>query len=270
MALTLLQKAIMASIAKNRSESSYLAGGVVLNRDWPRLSDDIDIFHDTDEEIGGFAERDIATLRADGFSVSIDVFIYGCVEASVFRDKESTLIQWMSESRRRFFPLVRDEEWGARLHQADLAVNKVIAASTRRQPRDYVDLIMIDERFCPLGAVIMAAAGKPPHYSPVRIVDEIRHKGLSIESEAYQSVKGLPVEYDAMAIRRKLEVALARADTYLRAAPADIVGLLATNPDGIPVEFSGDVDQVFELRRPTAETEVVPVFPDGPEDWKTS
>ena len=52
MALTQIQKDIMASIAANRSDSSYVAGGVVLNMDWPRVSDDIDIFHDTDEEIG--------------------------------------------------------------------------------------------------------------------------------------------------------------------------------------------------------------------------
>ncbi len=37
MALTVLQRNIMASIARNRSESSYMAGGVVLNMNWPRV-----------------------------------------------------------------------------------------------------------------------------------------------------------------------------------------------------------------------------------------
>lgn len=46
MALTRIQKAIMASIAGNRSDSSYIAGGMALNMDWPRISDDIDIFHE--------------------------------------------------------------------------------------------------------------------------------------------------------------------------------------------------------------------------------
>lgn len=58
MALTQIQKDIMASIAANRSDSSYVAGGVVLNMNWPRVSDDIDIFHDTDEEIGAAADAD--------------------------------------------------------------------------------------------------------------------------------------------------------------------------------------------------------------------
>ncbi|MFB9951372.1 hypothetical protein ACFFP0_21195 [Rhizobium puerariae] len=267
MALTALQRAIMASIAKNRSETSYLAGGLVLNRDWPRLSDDIDIFHDTDEEIGPVAERDMKALRTNGFIVSVDVLIYGCVEASVSRDGESTLIQWMSESRYRFFPLIRDDEWGARLHQSDLAINKVLAASTRRKARDYVDLVMIAERYCPLGPLMMAAAGKPPHYSPVRIIDEIRHRGLSMASEEYQSVKGLPEEYDAAAIRQKLEYALDRAETYVRSAPPDIVGLLAADSEGFPVEISGNADQAFQLRRATSEPEIVPAFPEKPADW---
>ena len=105
MALTQIQKEIMASIAGNRSDSSYIAGGLVLNMDWPRMSDDIDIFHDTDEEIGTSADADIAKLEADGFKVSIEINIYGCVEASVVRGRERTLVQWMSETRTRFFPL---------------------------------------------------------------------------------------------------------------------------------------------------------------------
>ncbi len=47
----------------------------------------------------------------------MEVNIYGCVEASVKRGGKGTLVQWMSESRTRFFPLVRDAEWGARLHR---------------------------------------------------------------------------------------------------------------------------------------------------------
>ncbi|WP_246697314.1 nucleotidyl transferase AbiEii/AbiGii toxin family protein [Rhizobium sp. G21] len=132
--------------------------------DWPRLSDDIDIFHDADEEIDTAAQIDIATLRAAGFVVTIDVRVYGCVEASVMRTPEATLIQWMSESRTRFFPLVRDDEWGARLHRADLAVNKVLAASTRTKARDYADLLTISREMCPLGPLMMAASGKPPHF----------------------------------------------------------------------------------------------------------
>lgn len=267
MALTQLQKEIMASIAKNRSETSYVAGGVVLNMNWPRLSDDIDIFQDTDEEIGPTADRDMDTLKSEGFRVHIEVNVYGCVEAQVSKAQDTTLIQWMSESRTRFFPLVRDEEWGARLHSADLAVNKVLAASTRTKPRDFVDLLMIDERLAPLGAIIMAASGKPPHYSPVRIVDEIRRRGLSVSTEEYNSVRGLPANFTAAAIRDWLVEALDRAEGYARSAPADIVGLLAVNIKGIPVQISALNEVGVQFRKATSEPDVMPSLPNVPENW---
>ena len=71
MALTDLQKRIMRRLSQNRSESSYLAGGIILNLDWPRRSDDIDIFHDTDEEVSIAAKKDIADLETAGFRVTV-------------------------------------------------------------------------------------------------------------------------------------------------------------------------------------------------------
>src|SRR4051812_19483218 len=135
MALTQLQAEVMAVIAANRSETSYMAGGAVLNADWPRKSDDLDIFHDTDEEIVATAKSDIAALEAANFRVTVDVIVYGVVECTVSRGTDSTILQWMSETRYRYFPLVRDAEWGVRLHPADLAVNKVLAAASRTKAR---------------------------------------------------------------------------------------------------------------------------------------
>src|SRR3954462_8424867 len=129
MALTDLQMRIMRRLSANRSQTSYLAGGVILNLNWPRRSDDIAIFHDTDESVSVAALKDIADLESGGFRVSVDVKTYGLCEATVSEEVSSTTIQWMSETRLRFFPLVRDEQWGLRLHQSDLAVNKVLAAS---------------------------------------------------------------------------------------------------------------------------------------------
>jgi hypothetical protein len=264
MALSRLQQDILTLIARNRSETSYIAGGVALNRNWIRLSDDIDVFHDTDEEIGASADIDIAALKSAGFRVSIVVNVYGCVEAEVSKDRGSTLIQWMSETRTRFFPLVRDAEWGARLHAADLAVNKVLAASSRTKARDFVDLVAIDENYCPLGTIILAAAGKPPHYSPVRIIDEMRRRGLSITSEELDSVKTLQNGVSATMIREKLVAGLDRAEAYVRRAPAQTVGLLAVDSTGTPFEVSA-VDQAgVTFRKATAEPEVIPGFADTP------
>lgn len=267
MALTDLQRGIVRSLAANRSDTSYVAGGVALNKDWPRLSDDVDIFHDTDEEIGAAADADIETLREAGYIVSIDVNVYGVVEATVTKDGARTLIQWMSESRNRFFPLVRDDEWGSRLHEADLAVNKVIAASNRTKPRDFVDIVTIVEKMCPLGPLVMAASGKPPHFSPQRIVESMRHRGLSISNEQYESVRGLPADWDAATVRERLIRSLDAAEEYVARAPTGTVGKLAVDAHGIPVEISSLDEPGVTLRKATAEPEVMPEVSESAHAW---
>ena len=261
----------MRCLAPNRSETSYAAGGAVLNREWPRLSDDIDIFHDTDEEIVGAADRDIETLRAAGFQAVVDIRIYGCVEARVRRNEMSeTIIQWMSETKHRFFPIVRDDQWGARLHQVDLAVNKVLAAASRTKARDHVDLVFISERMSPLGPLLMAAAGKPPFFSPQRMAEEIRRRGLSIPDEEYLAVKGLPSSFTPQGLREALIKALDRADQYIAKAPPETVGTIAVDKNERPVEVKTLADASFTLRRATKEAEVMAIPADASFDWGQS
>jgi hypothetical protein len=268
MALTDLQRSVMHCLSKNRSETSYAAGGAVLNREWPRLSDDIDLFHDTDEQIVEAADQDIAQLRAAGFLVTVDVRIYGCVEVRVRRNETSeTLVQWMSETKRRFFPIVKDAEWGARLHQVDLAINKVLAASSRTKARDYVDLVSISQRMCPLGPLLMAAAGKPPYFSPRRIVDEIRRRSLSIPDEDFLAVKGMPKKFSPSAQREGLLEALDSAEGYINRAPPESVGLVAVGKDEKPVEVQDLSNASLILRGPTEEPEAMPQFADASFDW---
>jgi len=258
MALTQLQSDILRSLAKNRSETSYLAGGLMLNKNWQRRSDDIDIFHDTDEEVTGAAQADLAILDAAGYKTHKDVLIYGCVDATVSDGKSETIIQWFSETKRRFFPLVKDEEWGARLHQADLAVNKILAASGRSKARDIADLVAIARNYCPLGPLVLAAAGKPPNFSPRRTIDEIRRHALSIPAEEYLSVKGLSADWFPEFIRDEVVRQLELADKYIMTASPDLLGVLAVNKDGVPIELaSGKRDRAI-FRKATEEPEVMP------------
>jgi len=46
MPLTAIQQSAVEVLRLHRSERSYVAGGAALNREWPRLSDDLDIFVD--------------------------------------------------------------------------------------------------------------------------------------------------------------------------------------------------------------------------------
>ena len=258
MALSKLQSDILRLLANNRSDSSYLAGGLMLNKDWERRSDDIDIFHDTDEEVTESAKADLAILDAAGFKTHRDFIIYGCVDATISRDAETTIIQWFAETRLRFFPLVRDEQWGARLHQADLAINKVLAAAGRSKARDIADLVAIGRDYCPLGPLVLAAAGKPPNFSPRRTIDEIRRHALSIPAEEFAAVRGLPSEWSAAFIRDEVLRLIDTADRYVMAAPPELIGVLAVSKAGVPTEImdSNRVDAV--MRKATAEPEVMP------------
>ena len=189
------------------------------------------------------------------------------MEAVVTQGVQSTTIQWMSESRTRFFPLVKDEVWGARLHQTDLAVNKVIAASSRTKARDFVDLVSISDNMCPLGPLLLAAAGKPPHFSPSRMIEEIRRRGLSVSTAEYDAVKGLPPGFDAAAIRERLIAALDRAESYVMNAPVELVGVLACDQNGSPLEIRSLEERSVLFRKATSEPEAVPSLPDAPETW---
>lgn len=262
MALTQLQSNILRCLAKNRSDTSYLAGGLMLNKNWKRRTDDIDIFHDSDEEVTGAAKVDIAVLEAAGYKAHTDFIIYGCVDATVSDGTSSTIIQWFAETRRRFFPLVRDEEWGARLHQADLAVNKVLAASGRSKARDIADLVAIGHNYCPLGPLVLAAAGKPPNFSPRRTIDEIRRHTLSIPAEEFAAVKGLPADWSAEFIRDEALRLTDLADKYIMTVPPDLLGILAVNKDSVPVELADGKRDNTILRKATAEPEVMPSPPE--------
>lgn len=230
----------------------------MLNKDWHRRSDDIDIFHDTDEEVAGTAKADIALLGSAGFTTHTDFITYGAVDATVSDERSSTIIQWAADTKRRFFPLVRDEEWGARLHQADLAVNKILAAAGRSKARDIADLIAIGANYCPLGPLILAAAGKPPNFSPRRTIDEIRRHALSIPAEEFAAVKGLPPEWSPEFIRDEAGQLLNSADRYIMSVSIDLVGVLALNRKGVPTERSDTNRSDVILRKATEEPEVMP------------
>src|SRR5262249_5029675 len=61
---------------------------------------------------------------------------------------------------------VKHEFFGYVLHLADIATNKALAAAGRREPRDILDLLLIHERYLPLGAVAWAAIAKDSGFTP--------------------------------------------------------------------------------------------------------
>src|ERR1700730_15287784 len=175
------QSDVLRALAAQRSPDSYIAGGVAINREGPRFSADIDIFHDSEARLESAAKDDTAALTAAGYSVSWERVREGKRDATVARGGEAMPLEWVTDAAFRFFPAQRDELFGYVLHPVDLATNKASAASERRVPRDVVDLVTIHEAILPLGAVICAALGRFPGQSPEGMLDDIRrHSRFSV------------------------------------------------------------------------------------------
>jgi hypothetical protein len=137
------------------------------------------------------------------------------------------------DSDYRFFPAVRDDLFGYRLHIADIATNKALAAAGRREPRDVLDLLYIHVRYLPLGAVIWAAVAKDPGFSPESLITEIR-RNARYRGDDYADLN-LTEPVDAAAVSRGLREVLEEAEAFARAMPAGREGLLFLK-DGLPVQ----------------------------------
>jgi hypothetical protein len=232
MALTPLQRRILQTIAKNRSPDSHVAGGAALMANAKRVSDDIDIFHDAREAVERSVQLDAAALKAAGFRVNIHRRGEAFFEAEVSDEAGETVrLQWAMDSAVRFFRAVKDETFGYRLHELDLAVNKVLAMAGRREPRDYYDVIRLHQAGIPLAALAWAAPAKDPGYTPELIIDEI-NRNSNYPEERLRAEINAP---DLPGPRLMKEILLAASrearELFLR-LPLDQVGHLYMDAKG--------------------------------------
>jgi len=228
-----LQVAVLRLLAARRNPESYVAGAAPLTREAPRVSEDIDIFHDREEDVAAAANGDAATLAAAGLTVGWHRREPGLHAATISRDHEFMRLEWARDSDFRFFPAVPDALFGYVLHAVDIAVNKALAAAGRREPRDILDLLYIHDHVLPLGAVIWAAVGKDPGYTPEGLIDEIR-RNARFRQDDYDSL-ALTAPVDAGDVSRRLRAALDEAEAFARAMPAGKEGILFLK-DGAAVQ----------------------------------
>ncbi|MBV9290345.1 MAG: hypothetical protein JO288_21435 [Hyphomicrobiales bacterium] len=220
-------------MAGHRNPESYVAGASVINREGPRYSADIDIFHDREESVAKAADADAALLTENGFALQWLRREPGIHVAVVGKSGDDTRLEWARDSDFRFFPAVSDPLFGYRLHLFDLATNKALAAAGRREPRDVLDLITLHERHIRLGAAIWAAVGKDPGYSPASLIAEIRRNARYRADDYADLATSEPI--DAGAVARRFREILDEAEAFVRAMPAEQAGL-AYLKEGQPVE----------------------------------
>ncbi|MCP5008015.1 MAG: hypothetical protein GY941_29385 [Planctomycetes bacterium] len=176
MAFTKFQKLVCNLIAQNRIRNgeSYIAGGVALNCiiKSARISNDIDIFHDTQDALQKSWDEDRYLLIKGNYRIEIIRERQSFIEALISKDHEKTLMQWTCDSSFRFFPLIKHHDLGLTLHPFDLATNKVLALVGRLEIRDWIDVINCDTKIQPLGLLAWAACGKDPGFNPLQILEE--------------------------------------------------------------------------------------------------
>jgi hypothetical protein len=236
MALSSLQLAVLRLLAERRKRSgeSYVAGGVALNHllRAPRVSRDVDLFHDTNSALAESYQADRRTLEENGFRVEVVRETRTFVEATILVDASRLLIQWIRDSAYRFFPLMEDELLGLTLHPLDLATNKILALVGRLETRDWVDTLSCHMKLQRLGYLIWAACGKDAGYGPGQILD-----GASRQRYVQAELDLLEFDHErpsANILGRAFKEAIEEAREILDALPDDEMGTCLLSLDGSP------------------------------------
>lgn len=229
MPLTEFQRKLLAELAKavgERPDASYLAGGAALHfaPSSTRYSNDLDFFHDSVERVAAAFNDNRTRLEAAGYTVTVEISQPGFVRAIVEREEQSTRVDWAHDSAWRFMPLVRDPLGGLLLHPVDLAINKVLALAGRDEPRDFVDILFVNARVLPLGAVCWAAAGKDPGFTPLSLLELLKRRGR-YRPEDFARLD-LAEPFDLIAAKTEWLAALDAAAAFVRSRPPDEIGCL--------------------------------------------
>ncbi len=230
-----LQAHVLKTLAANRSPESYLAGATVLHRDakTPRYSQDLDYFHDVADCVARSAEQDGATLLAAGYTVEWLLRTGTFYRAVVTASGLSLKAEWAQDSAFRFFPVQADDRCGFRLHEADAAVNKMLALAGRDEVRDFVDVMYIHEHYLSLGALAWAACGKDPGFTPQFLLDHAGRHAAYTQADVDRLCLRKPL--DLGLLKRRWLAALEDARRMVDALPAQDVGCLYLDPGGRPV-----------------------------------
>jgi hypothetical protein len=230
-----IQAEVLRRIASNRSPESYLAGATVIHRDenTPRYSQDLDFFHDLADSIAQSAEQDVAILRLAGYDVAWLLRAATFYRAVVTVGKRQLKLEWAQDSAFRFFPVQKDEQFGYRLHDADAAINKVLALAGRDEIRDFVDVLHLRKTYLSLGSMAWAACGKDPGFTPEFLLDHVgRHTAYS---QADLNRLSLRLPLDLKQLKQSWFESLSEARQLIAALPPDEIGCLYLDSNQRPV-----------------------------------
>lgn len=230
MPLTSFQQRVSLLLADNRAPDSYLAGGAALHfkPDTKRYSNDLDYFHDYEERVAQAFAADRKTLEENDIRVAVQVAQPGYIRALAEQGDNGTKIEWAHDSAWRFMPPVRLPGAGYALHPVDLAVNKILALAGRDEPRDFLDVLYAHEELLAFPALVWAAAGKDPGFTPLSLLELVKRRGRYQPADFERLHLSRPVELTGL--KKLWLAALADAEIFVRSRPPEETGCLYFSP----------------------------------------
>ncbi len=230
MPLTPFQQAVARLLASSRTPDSDLAGGAALHIEPNslRYSNALDYFNDSAERVLSAFADDQRTLEAAGYDVAVAIERPGFVRAIVKREGEATKVEWVHDTAWRFLPAVASDVAGYVLHPLDLAINKVLALVGRDEPRDFLDTLDVHERVLELGALVWAASGKDPGFTPTMLLGMLRRRGR-YHREDFARLH-LVEQPDLPTLKTRWLTALDEAETFVTTRPPEELGCLYYSP----------------------------------------
>lgn len=237
MPLDEFQKSVIAVVRRNRDSGSLFAGGAVIQQHGFRLTEDQDIFTTGDEPLDNLMHADRAALETAGFTVHPRRSYSGFRECAVAKPKAgTTVLQWTAALAREFYAPVPDPQFDHRLHLADLAVNKAIAAASGMKKRDFVDLWMLDRHVIPLWRMACGAPGKDTDLNPFSVIERISFNwSITVRRDDPADQLILTVDVPPEEIGRNLRNAMRDARLVLPDVPPEHYGRLQIDEGGQPV-----------------------------------
>jgi len=244
-----VQMELLRCIAANRSPESYLAGATVLNRasGGPRFSQAIDIFHDLADSVALCAEQDAATLAEAGYAIEWILRTGTFHRAVVTLHGQQVKVEWAQDSAFRFFPVQKDAFCGYRLHDADAATNKVLALANRSEIRDFVDVLHLHQTYLTLGALVWAACGKDPGFTPEFLLDQVSRHTAYTQADVDRLQLKAPL--DLKLLKRTWLDALREAQKLVESLPTTEIGCFYLDQTQAPVNPDPSADEFPLLLR---------------------
>jgi hypothetical protein len=236
MPLSLFQKRIFAFLKANRNPDSYVAGGTAINltEDSLRYSQDIDLFHDSDEAVTASYKMDKKVLLENGCAVKNLISEPSFYRAVVQKGNDSLKLEWVRDTAFRFFPVIEDSEVGFLLHPVDLAVNKCLALANRTEVRDLLDIIELHEKTLSIAACCWAACGKDPGFTPELILELIQRH--SVVTPELLSAESLTKPVDPILLKKTILKLLDQANKEIKNFNPKDLGCVYVNEIRNPIQ----------------------------------